>query len=66
MDARGETLLSRGWQSESGMGLYDLVQQLAQMGAQTLIYTNIQRDGMQNGVDWQSTQALAEKERVAS
>ena len=61
LDARGETLLSRGWQSDSGMGLYDLAQRLAQMGAQTLIYTNIQRDGMQNGVDWQSTRALAEK-----
>jgi phosphoribosylformimino-5-aminoimidazole carboxamide ribotide isomerase len=59
LDAKGEELMSRGWRSKSGLRLTDLALELAGMGAQTLIYTNIQKDGMQSGVDWKAARQLA-------
>ena len=61
MDARGDELMSRGWQTASGKSLRGLALELAGMGAQTLIYTNIQKDGMQSGVDWNATRELAQE-----
>ncbi|MDK2981502.1 MAG: phosphoribosylformimino-5-aminoimidazole carboxamide ribotide isomerase [Chloroflexota bacterium] len=59
LDARGDELMSRGWQTASGRSLREMALTLAGLGAQTLIYTNIQKDGMQSGVDWSATQELA-------
>lgn len=61
LDARGDELMSRGWQTASGQSPRELALALAGMGAQTLIYTNIQKDGMQSGVDWSGTQKLAQE-----
>jgi phosphoribosylformimino-5-aminoimidazole carboxamide ribotide isomerase len=38
-----------------------LAERLAQAGAETLIYTNINKDGMQTGVDWKNTKKLADR-----
>lgn len=61
LDALGQELMSRGWQLPSGLSLAVLAERLAQAGAKTLIYTNIQKDGMQTGVDWQNTKQLADQ-----
>jgi phosphoribosylformimino-5-aminoimidazole carboxamide ribotide isomerase len=60
-DALGDELMSRGWQSRSGLSMSALAERLAWAGAKTLIYTNIQKDGMQTGVDWENTKQLADK-----
>jgi phosphoribosylformimino-5-aminoimidazole carboxamide ribotide isomerase len=60
-DALGDELMSRGWQSRSGRSVTSLAERLAWAGAKTLIYTNIQKDGMQTGVDWENTKQLADK-----
>ena len=60
-DALGQELMSRGWQSHSGLSMTDLAGKLAQAGAETLIYTNINKDGMQTGVDWVNTKKLADQ-----
>jgi phosphoribosylformimino-5-aminoimidazole carboxamide ribotide isomerase len=60
-DAMGDELMSRGWQSRSGLSMAALAERLAWAGAKTLIYTNIQKDGMQTGVDWENTKQLADK-----
>ena len=39
----------------------NLAQSLVQAGAKTLIYTNILKDGMQTGVDWENTKQLADQ-----
>ncbi len=52
-------LMTAGWQTSSGRDMYDLASSLAAAGATTLIYTNILRDGMQSGVDWQTAGTLA-------
>ena len=60
-DAHGQELMSRGWQSHTGINMITLAKTLVQAGAQTLIYTNIRKDGMQTGVDWKSTKQLADQ-----
>jgi phosphoribosylformimino-5-aminoimidazole carboxamide ribotide isomerase len=60
-DALGQELMSRGWQSHSGLNMAALAGRLAQAGAETLIYTNINKDGMQTGVDWKNTKKLADR-----
>jgi len=60
-DAVGQELMSQGWQSGSGMGMFELAERLAVAGAQTLIYTNILKDGMQTGVDLENTKRLADQ-----
>jgi phosphoribosylformimino-5-aminoimidazole carboxamide ribotide isomerase len=59
-DALDGELMSRGWQSPSGMELKPLGKRLAGAGAETLIYTNILKDGMQTGVDWEIAKGLAD------
>lgn len=59
LDAEGRKLMSRGWQSDAGLDLFDLAERLAESGAETLIYTNILKDGMETGVDWQIASQLA-------
>lgn len=58
-DALGQELMSRGWQSHSGLSMNALAERLAQAGAETLIYTNIKKDGMQSGIDWKNARQLA-------
>jgi phosphoribosylformimino-5-aminoimidazole carboxamide ribotide isomerase len=60
-DALGDELMSRGWQSPSGVGMKQLAEKLTLAGAETLIYTNIQKDGMQTGVDWENAKTLADQ-----
>lgn len=61
LDAVGRKLMSRGWQSDAGLDLFVLAERLANNGAKTLIYTNILKDGMESGVDWQIASDLARR-----
>lgn len=60
-DALGDELMSQGWQSSSGMKIKPFAERLARAGAKTLIYTNILKDGMQTGIDWQVAKDLADQ-----
>lgn len=60
LDAFKGELMSRGWQENTGLSLLSYAQSLVRIGASTLIYTNIQKDGMQTGVDWEKAKQLAE------
>lgn len=59
-DALGEELMSRGWQSATGVKMFPLGKRLAKAGAKTIVYTNIQKDGMQTGVDWENAKRLSD------
>jgi phosphoribosylformimino-5-aminoimidazole carboxamide ribotide isomerase len=61
LDALGQELMTRGWQSRSGVSPNSLAERLAVAGARTLIFTNITHDGMQTGVDLQNTKRLADE-----
>jgi phosphoribosylformimino-5-aminoimidazole carboxamide ribotide isomerase len=60
-DALGQQLMSRGWQSPSGLSMTTLGEELAAAGAETLIYTNIKKDGMHTGIDWINAKQLADR-----
>ena len=49
LDARGRTPAVRGWREESRLDLFDVARSLAERGARTVIYTDIDRDGMLGG-----------------
>ncbi len=59
LDVREDMVQVRGWQETSGLEVSALAQQLAQTGLKTIIYTNIQRDGTGQGVDFSTAQSLA-------
>lgn len=60
LDARDGIAKTRGWQADSGLHIHDLGQQMADMGVQTVIHTDIGRDGVLTGVNWLASQSLAE------
>ena len=60
LDARDGQVKTRGWQTDSGISAIDLGKQMADMGVQTVLHTDIGRDGVLTGVNWQASQALAQ------
>jgi len=64
LDAIKGELMSRGWQKNTGLSLMSYAHSLVDIGASTLIYTNIQKDGMQTGVDWEKAKELAEETKL--
>jgi len=59
LDARGRRPAARGWTAESGVDLFDLAAKLVEMGARTIIHTDIERDGMLQGPNLALSAALA-------
>ena len=51
LDARDGRLKSRGWVSDTGLDVDQVIPELESMGAAFFIYTDIARDGMQSGVN---------------
>ncbi len=49
LDARGQRPAARGWTEESGDDLFGLGARMVEMGARTLVHTDIERDGMLAG-----------------
>ncbi|MCB0033341.1 MAG: 1-(5-phosphoribosyl)-5-[(5-phosphoribosylamino)methylideneamino]imidazole-4-carboxamide isomerase [Anaerolineales bacterium] len=66
LDARDGIAKTRGWQTDSGVHVHDLGRQMAEMGVQTTIHTDIGRDGVLTGVNWQASQALAAASGLAA
>lgn len=64
-DAVKQELMTHGWQASTGVSMTDLAKRFADAGAETLVYTNIQKDGMQTGVDWENAQQLADQTGLA-
>jgi phosphoribosylformimino-5-aminoimidazole carboxamide ribotide isomerase len=58
LDARGRKPAVRGWRQESGTDLFDLGRALARQGARTVIYTDIERDGMLTGPNLDTSREL--------
>lgn len=59
LDAFNGELMTRGWQQGSGFTIMEFAKILQNAGAQTLIYTNIHKDGMETGVDWEIAKQIA-------
>lgn len=59
IDARDGRVKTRGWQQETEISPVDLAQQMGALGVQTVIYTDISRDGVLTGPDVAATGLLA-------
>lgn len=48
-----------GWTEETPVSAADLAQKCEKLGAAVVIYTDIQRDGTQEGINWRDTREVA-------
>lgn len=59
LDARGNQVATEGWLKETDQGLLELAKQFEQDGISSIIYTDINRDGMMQGANAENTNTLA-------
>jgi phosphoribosylformimino-5-aminoimidazole carboxamide ribotide isomerase len=64
LDARDGRVQVRGWQSDTPLLALDLACTLAATGLEWLVFTDIARDGLQTGLNFPATTALAEASRL--
>ncbi|MDX1764869.1 MAG: 1-(5-phosphoribosyl)-5-[(5-phosphoribosylamino)methylideneamino]imidazole-4-carboxamide isomerase [bacterium] len=60
IDAKAGYVAVRGWTDTSSRLATDLAREMAGLGVAAIIFTDIQRDGMETGPNIESTKALAE------
>ncbi len=60
IDARGGMVAVEGWAETSTLSALDLARRFEDAGVAAIIYTDIARDGMLQGLDMAGTRALAE------
>jgi phosphoribosylformimino-5-aminoimidazole carboxamide ribotide isomerase len=65
LDARGFSVATEGWRSDSGQELLDFAVRAARLPIAAIIYTDIDRDGMLSGPNLERTKALTEAVDVA-
>lgn len=59
LDAREGLVATAGWAETSTLKATDLAQELSAVGVSAIVYTDISRDGMLQGVNWDATLAVA-------
>lgn len=59
VDAREGIVATHGWQESSGIGVLELVEELAEDGVAAVLYTDVARDGMDTGAALEETAAVA-------
>lgn len=59
LDARSGVLATEGWDKETGVDAQDFVRDLSDLPLAGIVYTDIDRDGMMQGLNVTSTLALA-------
>lgn len=64
LDAKEGKVATDGWSKLSKHDVIDLAQQFEEDGVEAIIYTDIARDGMMNGVNVEATAALARAIRI--
>ncbi|MEN0040624.1 MAG: 1-(5-phosphoribosyl)-5-[(5-phosphoribosylamino)methylideneamino]imidazole-4-carboxamide isomerase [Pseudomonadota bacterium] len=60
IDAKGGRVAVEGWAATSDLTVFDMAARFEDAGAAAIIYTDIDRDGVLTGINWDSTIALAE------
>lgn len=60
LDARDGKVAVEGWAEASELTVLDIARRFEDAGVAAIIYTDIARDGMLKGINWDSTIALAE------
>jgi phosphoribosylformimino-5-aminoimidazole carboxamide ribotide isomerase len=60
IDAKGGKVAVEGWAEASELGAIELAQRFEGAGVAAIVYTDIDRDGVLAGINWEATIALAE------
>lgn len=60
IDAKGGKVAVEGWAEASSLGVIELAQKFEGAGVAAIIYTDIDRDGVLTGINWDSTIDLAD------
>lgn len=60
IDAKGGKVAVEGWAEASELGIVELARKFEGAGVAAIIYTDIDRDGVLAGINWESTLALAD------
>ena len=60
IDARGGKVAVEGWAEASSLGVVELAQKFEGAGVAAIVYTDIDRDGVLTGINWEATIALAD------
>ena len=60
IDAKGGKVAVEGWAEASELGVIELAQKFEGAGVSAIIYTDIDRDGILTGINWDATIALAD------
>jgi phosphoribosylformimino-5-aminoimidazole carboxamide ribotide isomerase len=59
IDAKGGWVAIQGWKEIVSTDTIDLAKQFEGMGLSAIIFTDVERDGMSTGLNWEMTRALA-------
>ena len=59
IDAKGGNVAVEGWAEASTLGVVELAKKFEDAGVSAIIYTDIDRDGVLTGINWDSTIDLA-------
>lgn len=60
IDAKGGKVAVEGWAEASELGVIELARKFEGAGVAAIVYTDIDRDGILTGINWEATLALAE------
>jgi phosphoribosylformimino-5-aminoimidazole carboxamide ribotide isomerase len=60
IDAKGGKVAVEGWAEASELGVIELARKFEGAGVAAIIYTDIDRDGIRTGINWDSTLELAD------
>jgi phosphoribosylformimino-5-aminoimidazole carboxamide ribotide isomerase len=60
IDAKGGKVAVEGWAEASALGAIELAKKFEGAGVAAIIYTDIDRDGVLTGINWEGTIALAD------
>jgi phosphoribosylformimino-5-aminoimidazole carboxamide ribotide isomerase len=61
IDAKGGKVAVEGWAEASQLGVVEMAKQFEGAGVAAIIYTDIDRDGVLTGINWESTINLADE-----
>jgi phosphoribosylformimino-5-aminoimidazole carboxamide ribotide isomerase len=64
IDARERMVAVQGWAEQSQITAFELADRFADAGVAAIVYTDIDRDGVLKGVNWEATYELADHTRI--
>lgn len=64
IDAKGGKVAVEGWAETSELGVIEMARRFEDAGVAAIIYTDIDRDGVLAGINWDATLALANAVRI--